>query len=37
MTSIPLGPLALPTAPLLVLVASLLATWLADRLSLIHI
>jgi thiol-disulfide isomerase/thioredoxin len=31
MTSIPLGPLALPTAPLLVLVASLLATWLADR------
>ncbi len=33
MTSIPLGPLALPAAPLLVLVASLLATWLADRLG----
>ena len=33
MTSIALGPLALPVAPLLVLVASLLATWLADHLS----
>lgn len=33
MTSIPLGPLALPAAPLLVLAARLLATWLADRLG----
>ena len=33
MLSLPLGPLALPTAPLLVLLAALLASWLADRLT----
>jgi thiol-disulfide isomerase/thioredoxin len=33
MLTVPLGPLALPTAPLLVLLAALLATWLADRLT----
>jgi thiol-disulfide isomerase/thioredoxin len=31
MLSISLGPLALPTAPLLLLVCTLLASWLADR------
>ncbi len=33
MLSLPLGPLALPTAPLLVLLAAMLASWLADRLT----
>jgi thiol-disulfide isomerase/thioredoxin len=33
MTSISLGPLALPTAPLLLLLAATLAIWLANRLS----
>lgn len=33
MMSIPLGPLALPAVPLLLLVATLLAAWLADRVA----
>ena len=33
MMSIPLGPLALPTVPLLLLMSTLLAAWLADRIA----